>query len=43
VPIVMVYLIFPRLRTRPYLRTSGLIVWALALLLGIGVIRLSLI
>ena len=43
VPIVTVDLIFPRLRTRPYLRTGGLIAWALALLLGIGVIRLSLI
>jgi hypothetical protein len=43
VPIVMVDLIFPRLRTQPYLRTGGLIVWAIALLLGIGVIRLSLI
>jgi hypothetical protein len=43
VPIVMVDLIFPRLRTQPYLRTSGLIVWAIALLLGVGVIRLSLI
>jgi hypothetical protein len=43
VPIVIVDLIFPRLRAQPYLRTSGLIVWALALLLGIGVIRLSLI
>jgi hypothetical protein len=42
VPIVIVDLIFPRLRTQPYLRTSGLIVWAVALLLGVGVIRLSL-
>ena len=43
VPIMIVDLIFPRLRTQPYLRTSGLIVWAIALLLGIGVIRVSLI
>jgi hypothetical protein len=42
VPIVIVDLIFPRLRTQPYLRTSGPIAWAIALLLGIGVIRLSL-
>ena len=43
VPIVMVDLIFPRLRTQPYLRTGGLIGWVIALLIGIGVIRLSLI
>jgi hypothetical protein len=43
VPIVIVDLIFPRLRTQPYLPTSGIIVWAIALLLGVGVIRLSLI
>ena len=43
VPIVIVDLIFPRLRTQPYLRTSGLIAWAIALVLGVGVIRVSLI
>jgi hypothetical protein len=43
VPIIIVDLIFPRLRTQPYLRTRGLIAWAVALLLGIGVIRPSLI
>ena len=43
VPIVIVDLIFPRLRTQPYLRTGGLIAWIITLLVGIGVIRLSLI
>jgi hypothetical protein len=43
VPIVMVDLILPRFRTQPYLRTGGLIAWAIALLVGIGVIRLALI
>jgi hypothetical protein len=42
-PIVMVDLIFPQLRNGPYLRTGGLVVWAVALLVGLGVVRLSLI
>jgi hypothetical protein len=43
VPMAIVDLIFPRLRNQPYLRTGGLIAWVIALLIGIGVIRLSLI
>jgi hypothetical protein len=43
VPIVMVDLIFPQLRNEPYLRTGGLVIWAVALLVGLGVVRLSLI
>lgn len=43
VPIAIVDLIFPRLRTESYLRTPGIVVWAFAMVLAIGVIRISLI
>lgn len=43
VPVAIVDLIFPRLKAEPYLRTRGIVAWAIALVLGLGVIRLALI
>jgi hypothetical protein len=42
-PVAIVDLIFPRLKAEPYLRTRGIVAWAIALVLGLGVIRLALI
>jgi hypothetical protein len=42
-PVAIVDLIFPRLKAEPYLRTRGVVAWAIALVLGLGVIRLALI
>jgi hypothetical protein len=43
VPVAIVDLIFPRLKAEPYLRTRGIVAWAIALVLGLAVIRLALI
>jgi hypothetical protein len=43
VPVAIVDLSFPRLKAEPYLRTRGIVAWAIALVLGLGVIRLALI